>query len=169
MSGDSGSNCGVEISVEYPTYTGKVTPNFFGNNLPTCTVPEASSPCNVSRCRSCTRCSSPPQPGTDMFAATEKFAKSANFAFICAVAAQPPSSLNSLRRNSLTHTMAHLSSPSSSYPKMGVSLSVFRTPTMTVATFARLGLPLTAKRALPSTVAYSSNNGNPGGRSIFRF
>ena len=107
------------------------------------------------------RCSNPPNPGVDMFAATLTFPRSASFAFICAVTAQPPFWLKSARRISFTHTTLHLSKPSSSESKTLSSLSGLRTPTMTMTTLAKLGLPFTARRALysESNPSYSSNSG----------
>ena len=135
---------------------GKVTPSFSGNNLPSWIVPLASKPCMVSRWRSCTRSSSPPQPGTDMLAATLTFAKSASVALACATAAQPPSSLKPDKRSSFTHSSAHFGWPSSLVQSgCSKSLSGFRMPTMTVTTLDNVGLPFTDRRLPSFTTEYT--------------
>ena len=119
--------------------------------------------------RCCTRCSMVPQPGVEIFPATATVAKSAKVAFIRATAAQPPCSLNSLRRNSFTQMMAHLVLPSSFDSNAFLSLSGLRTPIMSTVTFARLGLPRTTTRALPIIFSYSDKLLKEMGRPALRF
>ena len=124
-----GSYCGEPTWVEKLTNIGTFIPDFSGKNLPSSMFPETSNNTLSSRLRSLTLRSMEPKPKVLLLPEIVISAKSASFAFIRAVAPQPPPSSKSVSLSSLNQICADLSSPSSSRG-LASFRNGFRTPSI---------------------------------------
>ena len=124
-------------------------PDLEPKNLPKSRLVDASYCKSSSRERSLTLLSKPPKPMPLYKPVAFKVPRSANFIFRLPVAAVPERLSKSVSLNSLNQSSPHFSSPSSELPD---SLRGLRTPSITVWTWLRLGLPKMVTRCPDAVV-----------------
>ncbi|KAF5037230.1 hypothetical protein DSECCO2_566800 [anaerobic digester metagenome] len=135
----SGLYCGLLNVSLTSKCIGIFNPDFSGRNLPSSILVARSYDIIFSFWRSDTFFSMLPNPAVDILPTTATFPISARSAVTLVVAAHPPFSSKSVRRNSLTQISAHLGCPSSD-KLIGLRFGL-RIPIMIVLTSLRFGIP----------------------------
>ena len=121
---------------------GTLIPAEAGKNLPNSMLVATSICTSLERLRSDTFLSTEPKPYVLLLPESVTLAKSASCAFTRPIAAQPPASSKSVKRNSLNQICTHFGSSG--------TLEIFLTPTTIDRTFPKSGFPLIQTLFFPS-------------------
>ena len=141
MSGSSGLYLGFCKAWEIPTYIGIFNEAFSPKKLPKEKVDEKSYWYASYFCLAVRLCSIEPKPKVLKLPERFTFAKSANLKFKRPLAANPPLSSKSVKRNSFNQISPHLEDPSSSLLEFGPPFLGFLTPNIIVLIILILGFP----------------------------